>query len=190
MTKGEVTCVMRKSRLGDKNAMPLLSSDALEFISRNPQQTRRVGARLGMLLTGGDIIALAGDLGTGKTVLAQGIGTGWGVTTPLLSPTFILIRRHTRYQDDCFFYHIDLYRMTSLQEALDLGLEELLEDAKAVCVVEWADRAADLFKEAMLWITLRALDDQRRSLTFQPYNARGRVILEKLRQELVGVSWH
>jgi len=166
--------------------MPILSPDALEFISRSPEQTRRVGARLGTLLTGGEVIALEGNLGTGKTVLAQGIGIGWGVTTQLLSPTFILIRRHTRHQDKNYFYHIDLYRVATLQEALDLGLEELLGNPGAVCVVEWADRAADLFPAETLWVVLRTLDEQRRSLTFRTYGDRTRVLLEKLRKELAG----
>jgi tRNA threonylcarbamoyladenosine biosynthesis protein TsaE len=169
-----------------KDTMPILSPDALEFISRSPEQTRRVGARLGMLLNGGDVVALEGNLGTGKTVLAQGIGIGWGATTALISPTFILIRRHTRNQDNDFFYHVDLYRIAASAEAEDLGLSEMLGDAKSVCVVEWAERAPDIFPEEALWITLRALDEQRRSLTFHAKGEHHRAILEKLRKELAG----
>lgn len=166
--------------------MPILSPDAIEFISRSPEQTRRVGARLGMLLDGGDIIALEGNLGTGKTVLAQGIGIGWGSTTALISPTFILIRRHSRNQDNDFFYHVDLYRIESLAEAEDLGLGELLGDPRSVCVVEWAERAADLFPEETLWVTLRVLDEQRRSLTFRANGDHHHAIQERLRRELAG----
>lgn len=166
--------------------MPILSPDVLEFISRSPEQTRRVGARLGTFLTGGEVVALKGELGTGKTVLAQGIGIGWGVTTPLLSPTFILIRRHTRHQDSHFFYHIDLYRITSIQEAIDLGLEELLGAPQSVCVVEWAERAASLFSAEVLWVSLRWMDDYRRSLTFHASGEHHRALLKKLRQEIVG----
>ncbi|MEJ5309375.1 MAG: tRNA (adenosine(37)-N6)-threonylcarbamoyltransferase complex ATPase subunit type 1 TsaE [Anaerolineae bacterium] len=166
--------------------MPILSPDAIEFISRSPEQTRRVGARLGMLLSGGAVVALEGNLGTGKTVLAQGIGIGWGATTSLISPTFIIIRRHTRNQDDEHFYHIDLYRIAGSTEAEALGLTELLGDPGTVCVVEWAERAADLFPEERLWVTLRALDEQRRSLTFRATGDRHRAIQEKLRKELAG----
>ena len=166
--------------------MPILSPDAIEFISRSPEQTRRVGARLGMLLNGGDVIAMEGNLGTGKTVLAQGIGIGWGATTALISPTFIIIRRHTRNQDNEFFYHVDLYRIASLAEAEDLGLIEMLGDPRCVCVVEWAERARDIFPEETLWITLRALDEQRRSLTFRANGDRHHAIQERLRKELAG----
>ncbi len=166
--------------------MPILSPDAIEFISRSPEQTRRVGARLGMLLSGGDVIALEGNLGSGKTVLAQGIGIGWGATTALISPTFVIVRRHTHNQDADYFYHIDLYRIASLAEAEHLGLTELLGDPDAVCVVEWAERAADLFPAEALWITLRALDEQRRSLTFRANGNHHHAIQEKLRKELAG----
>jgi len=166
--------------------MPILSPDAIEFISRSPEQTRRVGARLGMLLSGGDVIALEGNLGAGKTVLAQGIGIGWGATTSLISPTFVIVRRHTRNQDKAYFYHIDLYRIAWPAEAEDLGLTELLGDPGAVCVVEWAERATDLFPEEALWVALRTLDDQRRSLTFRATGDRHRAIQEKLRKELAG----
>lgn len=141
---------------------------------------------MGMLLAGGDVIALEGNLGTGKTILAQGIGIGWGATTALISPTFILIRRHTRNQDDNYFYHIDLYRIASLIEAEHLGLTELLGDPGAVCVVEWAERAADLFPEETLWVSLRVLDEQRRSLTFHANGNRHHAIQERLRKELAG----
>jgi tRNA threonylcarbamoyladenosine biosynthesis protein TsaE len=104
----------------------------------------------------------------------------------LISPTFIIIRRHTRNQDNDFFYHIDLYRIASLTEAQDLGLEELLGDPRSVCVVEWAERAADIFPEEALWITLRVLDEQRRSLTFHAKGDHHHAIQEKLRKELAG----
>jgi tRNA threonylcarbamoyladenosine biosynthesis protein TsaE len=166
--------------------MPILSPDAIEFISRSPEQTRRVGARLGMLLSGGDVIALEGNLGSGKTVLAQGIGIGWGATTSLISPTFVIIRRHTRNQDNGYFYHVDLYRIASPTEAEHLGLTEMLGDPGAVCVVEWAEHAADLFPAETLWVSLRVLDEQRRSLTFHANGDHHHVIQEKLRKGLAG----
>jgi tRNA threonylcarbamoyladenosine biosynthesis protein TsaE len=166
--------------------MPILSPDAIEFISRSSEQTRRVGARLGMLLSGGDVIALEGNLGTGKTVMAQGIGIGWGATTSLISPTFVIIRRHTRNQDDDYFYHVDLYRIASLVEAEHLGLTELLGNPRAVCVVEWAEHAAELFPEETLWVTMRVLDEHRRSLTFRANGDHHHAIQEKLRKELAG----
>jgi tRNA threonylcarbamoyladenosine biosynthesis protein TsaE len=166
--------------------MPILDADALEFISRSARQTRRLGARLGALLQGGDVVALEGELGTGKTVFAQGIGRGWGAVTPLLSPTFILIRRHDRPQNRERLYHIDLYRLNSVEAIIDLGVEELLGHPRAICAVEWADRAAEVFPEEHLWIRLRWLDEYRRSLTFRAEGNRHEELLEQYRKEIVG----
>ena len=166
--------------------MPILSPESLEFISRSPKQTQRVGARLGTHLKGGEVIALQGNLGAGKTVFAQGIGIGWGATTQLISPTFILIRRHTRHRDDCYFYHIDLYRLESPVEVEGLGLEELFGEPGNVCVVEWANRAPDIFPEDALWVSLRWMDEYRRSLTFRASGEAHQALLDKFRKEIIG----
>ncbi len=166
--------------------MPILSRDTLEFISRSPDQTRRLGARLGTLLRGGEVIALEGELGAGKTVLAQGIGTGWGAASPLISPTFVLIRQHTRPRDAMRLYHIDFYRLTSTAEVWALGVEELLGAPDAVCVVEWPEKARELFPPEHLWVSLRWLEDYRRSLLFRASGRHHRALLEQFRKELVG----
>jgi tRNA threonylcarbamoyladenosine biosynthesis protein TsaE len=166
--------------------MPILEADTLEFISRSTAQTRRLGARLGALLQGGDVVALQGDLGAGKTVFTQGIGRGWGALTHLLSPTYVLIRRHERPQDPTMLYHIDLYRLNSAREAIDLGLEELFGEPSAICVVEWADKTAEIFPHECLWVKLQWLDEYRRALTFRPSGERHGVLLDQYRKEIVG----
>ncbi len=167
-------------------AMPIFDAETFEFISRNAEQTRRLGARLGAHLQAGDVIALVGDLGSGKTVFAQGIGAGWGVTDPLLSPTFVLIRRHSRPGNRVYLYHIDLYRLETPAALATLGLEDLLGQDQAICVVEWADRAPALFPREHLWITLHHLDEQRRSLVFRASGTRHRALLDTFRKEVLG----
>lgn len=166
--------------------MPIFDAQTFEFISRNAEQTRRLGARLGAHLQAGDVIALIGDLGSGKTVFAQGIGAGWGVTDPLLSPTFVLIRRHTRPGNRVHLYHIDLYRLETPEAIATLGLEDLLGQDHAICVIEWADRAPALLPEERLWVTLHHIDEQRRSLVFRAAGARHRALLDTFRKEVVG----
>lgn len=166
--------------------MPILNADTLEFISRNPDQTRRLGARLGALLNGGEVIALEGDLGAGKTVLAQGIGMGWGATSSLISPTFILIRRHARPQNRQQLYHIDLYRLETRAEIAGLGLDEILGDPQAICIIEWPDRQPDILPEERLWVQLRWLDEYRRSLTFRASGEGHKGLLEHFRKEIMG----
>lgn len=166
--------------------MPILSPDTLEFISRSPEQTRRLGARLGTLLEGGEVLALEGDLGAGKTVFAQGIGEGWGATAPLISPTFVLIRQHRRPQNDVLLYHIDLYRLTSPDEIAGLGLDEMLGDPGAICLVEWPNRAPEIFAGAHMWITLQWVDEFRRTLTIRAEGDEHRQLLDTFRKEILG----
>ncbi len=166
--------------------MPILDAQTFEFISRSAKQTRRLGARLGTLVQGGDTIALEGELGTGKTIFAQGLGRGWGATTRFISPTFVLVRRHERPQDAQLIYHIDLYRLNALGEIIDLGLEELFESLQSVCVVEWADRAPSIFPAGHLWISLRWLDEYRRSLIFRATGKRHTALLQQYHKELIG----
>ena len=123
---------------------PILNEHMLEFVSRSPDQTQRLGARLGALLRGGNVVCLEGPLGSGKTCLAQGIGRGWGIGQTLISPTFVMVREYARPGDAVRLYHVDLYRISGVDEALGLGLDEFLGDARAVCVIEWAERAQPL----------------------------------------------
>ncbi|MCA1656174.1 MAG: tRNA (adenosine(37)-N6)-threonylcarbamoyltransferase complex ATPase subunit type 1 TsaE, partial [Actinobacteria bacterium] len=95
--------------------------------------TRALGRRLAGLLRAGDLVVLSGELGAGKTVLAQGIGAGLGVRPPVTSPTFVLARVHTGGRLP--MVHVDAYRLSSLAEVDDLDLDAALEDS--VLVVEW-----------------------------------------------------
>ncbi len=167
--------------------MPIITKDNLEFISRSPEQTCRLGARLGRYLAGGEVVALEGGLGAGKTVFAQGVGMGWGATSRLVSPTYVLVRRHQRHQDSLDLYHIDLYRLNSAGEVEMLGLDERLGDPDAICLIEWPERHPALFPPEHLWIHLRMLDEYRRSVVFQAHGAHHQAILDHFRQELLGL---
>ena len=106
--------------------------------SRSPAETRRIGARLGLLLQPGDVLLLQGELGSGKTVLAQGIGQGLAVREPVKSSSFVLLNEdHGRLT----VYHADLFRLDDPGQVADLALEEVA--APGVLVVEWPDRARD-----------------------------------------------
>jgi tRNA threonylcarbamoyladenosine biosynthesis protein TsaE len=167
--------------------MPVLDQDTLDLISHSPAQTRRFGARLGLLLRAGDVVALEGDLGTGKTRLAQGIGQGLGVVQPITSPTYTLIAEYWPPAPVPPLYHIDLYRLDdAVDEALAFGLEDyLLGDG--ICVVEWAGRIRPILPEAYLWISLRHLDESKRGIMLKAHGPRYRVMLEQFRQSAFGV---
>lgn len=165
---------------------PILDAHTLEFVSRSPEQTQRLGARLGALLKGGDVVCLEGPLGSGKTCLAQGIGRGWGISQTLISPTFVLVREYTRPADSTRLYHVDLYRVPGVQEALSLGLEEFLGDERAVVIVEWAERARSLIPPEHLWIRLEMSGTVHRALRFAAYGERHAALLQEFRRTAFG----
>lgn len=97
--------------------------------------TRALAGKLAALAEPGDLIVLAGDLGTGKTAFAQGFARGLGVEEPVTSPAFVLVRT---YEGRLPMVHLDVYRLDHMQELVDLGISELLDDG-SVTLVEWGD---------------------------------------------------
>lgn len=108
----------------------------LTFVTRSPSETEHAGELLAALLGPDDVLALAGDLGAGKTCLVQGVAHGLGVEEPVTSPTFNLLLVHPGRLPLC---HVDLYRLERAEELEDIGFFEALESG-AACMVEWGDR--------------------------------------------------
>ncbi|HEY4689208.1 MAG TPA: tRNA (adenosine(37)-N6)-threonylcarbamoyltransferase complex ATPase subunit type 1 TsaE [Anaerolineae bacterium] len=156
-------------------------------MSGSPVQTVRIGERLGALLQPGDVICLEGTLGAGKTCLSQGIGAGWGAETDVTSPTFTLIHELRRAKDRSVLYHIDLYRIDSIEEARYLGLNDLF-DGRAACVVEWPERAPGIIPEDHLHVHLALIDDTRRRLMFGAQGIRHLRLLHDLKRAAFGVG--
>jgi tRNA threonylcarbamoyladenosine biosynthesis protein TsaE len=123
------------------------------------EETRDLGRRLGEVVEAGDVIALEGDLGSGKTELVKGIAQALGVTSRVHSPTFVL---HHRYQGRLLIDHYDLYRLEGMAW-VDTGLDEPAPDA--VTVIEWSDRADVLDDWATIRIRLISKAQTRRRLT-------------------------
>jgi len=165
---------------------PILDERSLDFISHSEAQTRRLGARLGELLQSGDVICLAGELGAGKTCLAQGIGQGLGIEGPITSPSFTLINEYRQEQARLLFYHVDLYRIEEARETLSLGLEDYFY-GEGVCVVEWADRAPDALPAEHLWIELRHVVETKRGLLMKAVGERYEELLREFKRRAFGI---
>ena len=148
----------------------------IELSTQSPEQTQNLGSMLGSLSQAGDLILLSGTLGAGKTTLTQGIAWGGGSKEYAHSPTFILVHE---YEATVPIYHLDLYRIENLLEVEDLGIYEFLVDG--VCVIEWAEKAIDLFPGDHLLIELLEVSEDSRDLIITPSGKR----YELLEKELV-----
>ena len=123
-------------------------------ISRSPEETMALAGELAGQLEDRAVLALRGDLGSGKTCFVRGLAHALGVRDTVNSPTFTIVNE---YRGRRLLYHVDLYRIGSPEEVLAFGFDELL-DAPAVIAVEWAERAGDLIPDDAIDITLRCLD--------------------------------
>ncbi len=163
--------------------MPILDPNSIEFISRSPEQTRRVGMRLGAIIRDRDLICLEGDLGSGKTTFVQGLAAGWGTLDQVSSPTYVLVNLY-RHPTGKRLYHVDSYRLKSSTEAEDLDLDAML--ANGSMVIEWAERIKPILPEECMWIKLKDISENQRDLIFTARGKPYRKILDIFRLRLYG----
>ena len=134
-----------------------------EMETNSPEETIALGHRIGRKLAGGDVVALMGDLGSGKTCLIQGICRGLGVEGVVNSPSFTIVNE---YEGRCPVYHLDFYRLRGREDLLALGCEEYFYGA-GVCLIEWAERAAGLLPVRRLEVHLVREGGTRRRITIR-----------------------
>jgi tRNA threonylcarbamoyladenosine biosynthesis protein TsaE len=134
--------------------------------TRGPDETFELGRRVGSVLRGGDVLAVSGDLGAGKTVFAKGVGRALGVQEVVVSPTFTVVRE---YDGTVPFVHVDVYRLDRVQELHDIGWDDLL-DADAVVLVEWGERVGAQLPIDRLDVLIEPApgDVDERSVSFSP----------------------
>ncbi len=164
---------------------------ALIVWSDSPAETEELGKILGGILQPGDLFFLSGELGSGKTLLVRGVTLGLASAEMATSPTFALIHR---YEGALPLYHLDLYRLSSLEDLEPLALEELREEATAM-MIEWGEPAKDLLDPTYMEVRFdRGEQEEQRILTFRPQGERYRELnhllwieLEKHRNEEVNL---
>jgi tRNA threonylcarbamoyladenosine biosynthesis protein TsaE len=133
--------------------------------TKSADDTRELAAELAAVARAGDIVLLSGELGAGKTTFTQGFGQGLGVTDPITSPTFTLMQI---YPGRLKVLHVDVYRLEHLQEVIDLGLPELLDD-EAVALIEWGEAAEPVLPADFLRVRIEFGEaDDDRVMTIEP----------------------
>lgn len=148
-----------------------------EITAGSLEATAAFAKQLSAHLKPGNILALVGELGAGKTTFVKSLAHAWGVPskTPVTSPTFTLIQEYPAAKGP--FFHIDFYRLSKENELSQLGLEEYFE-GKGIVVVEWADRFPTLFPEKTLWLEFIVKGEKERHI-----HARGTEIWRHLGRE-------
>ncbi|MEI6602765.1 MAG: tRNA (adenosine(37)-N6)-threonylcarbamoyltransferase complex ATPase subunit type 1 TsaE [Clostridia bacterium] len=140
-----------------------LDQAPLNLISHSVEETMQMGEDLALQLKAGDVVALNGDLGAGKTAFAAGIAKGLGVTDYVTSPTFAIMNI---LEGRLPFHHFDVYRITDPDEMEEIGLNEFLY-GEGVCVIEWADRIEDLLPARYIDVRMSRIDETERRLTIE-----------------------
>ena len=118
---------------------------------KNEEETKKFGFKIAKNLCGGDVLALIGDLGTGKTALTSYIAAGLGITRRVNSPTFTIVKEYT--EGRLPLYHFDVYRVSDPEELFNIGIEEYFF-GQGVCIVEWADLIEEILPEDTKYIYL------------------------------------
>ena len=136
--------------------------------TRTAGETRRLGERIGKMLRTGDVVLLSGELGAGKTVLAQGIGRGLGVGDPIKSSSFVIMNEYEGRE--LRLYHADLYRLEDPEQVAELALDELA--SAGVLVVEWPERAEAELPPEHLRVSLAYGGAKERAIAIEAHGAR------------------
>jgi tRNA threonylcarbamoyladenosine biosynthesis protein TsaE len=150
----------------------------VEIWSASVEMTRALGEALARQLAPGDVIALEGELGAGKTNFVQGLARGLGISEDVNSPTFILANEY--FSGRVPLYHIDAYRIENAAEARGFGLDDYL-NGDGVTVIEWAERVREALPSDVLWITFDYRSENERQLVFTAYGERAAMLLDALK---------
>lgn len=133
-----------------------------EYISASEKETRDLGEKFAHKLQPGDVVALYGNLGTGKTHFVQGLAQGLGITRRIISPTFVVMRTYEVGIKN--FYHIDLYRINKPEEVRSLGLLDLIKEGESIIAIEWAEKIAALLPKKCIEIKFEYINENKRKI--------------------------
>jgi tRNA threonylcarbamoyladenosine biosynthesis protein TsaE len=162
-----------------------VDAEHLALTTHSPAETEELGLVLGGLLEGHELICLEGELGTGKTTLIQAIGRAQGVASPITSPTFTLVNEYQGQKGK--LYHVDLYRLDSLQEIVQAGIDSYLH-GDGIRLFEWAEKVRHLLPEEHLYLTLAHSGHDQRRIALKAKGESCSLLLGRLREALESQS--
>ena len=129
-----------------------------KFVSKSVKETINFGKRLGRILRKGDVVALCGELGSGKTRFIQGFAKGLGLRQRLTSPTFVLLKKYKN------LYHIDCYRLNKPKNLLDLDFKEIISNSQNIVLIEWAEKVRSMLPKDVIWVKFEIVSEKKRRI--------------------------
>lgn len=136
-----------------------------KIITNSEKETFEFGSKLGQACRGGEVFALFGDLGAGKTKLLQGLAEGLGIVTRVNSPTFNILKVYNSTKKKLIFCHIDAYRLRSGQDLLDLGIDEYFNSKSAITAIEWGEKIKDILPNNTKFIKIKTKGENKREIS-------------------------
>lgn len=140
----------------------------MEYISKSEEETFKIARDLALKAKPGDIFALEGDLGSGKTTFTKGFASALGVEENITSPTFVLLKKYSlpkNQQKISFLIHIDCYRMESELDAYSIGMDELFENNNSVILLEWPSKIKEMLPQRTIELKLEYIDETTRKIS-------------------------
>lgn len=141
------------------------------YFSRSEAETLSIAAEFAATLRPGDVVALIGDLGAGKTLFTRGVAVALGISGEVTSPTFTLIQE---YEGELSLYHMDMYRLNNEREILDIGVEDYF-CGDGVCLVEWAEKLGSILPPDAIRVTIHHVDNRSREIIIERPSVEGKV---------------
>lgn len=137
----------------------------MEVSTHSTEETKKLATQLAGKIKKGDVIALSGDLGSGKTTFTRFLTGALGLESRVQSPTFVIARKYSN--DKLTLNHIDLYRLGTKEEAMDIGMAEFLNDREAITVIEWPEIIEEILPEETIRINFRYTGENDRNISIQ-----------------------
>lgn len=141
-----------------------------EYTTKSEGETIKLGEEFAKKLNASDVVFLTGDLGSGKTTFTKGVARGLGVTTRIISPTFVLLRTHktnNKFSQIQKIYHMDLYRLNSEEELKGVDLQDFLQDPQGLMLVEWPNLSQNLVKKNVWKVNFKIYYGDNRKITIK-----------------------
>ena len=134
------------------------------FNTKTAEETIQLGEKIGKMLKPGTVIAMEGTLAAGKTTITKGIAKALGITETITSPTFTLI---SEYEGNMPLYHMDVYRLDSAEDFLNLGVEDMIYDGNGVAIIEWSEKIRSELPKSTITIRLETAENNGRKITIE-----------------------